>query len=119
MPGKKGMKHYSREIKLKAVRLYIEEGKKQAEIAEQLGVRDATRVKIWLRKYRQEGEKAFDRKPRTGPIGRRPKKENQAAYITRLEMENALLKKFHAELRKMELAKRNIGSSSDTEEPTQ
>lgn len=35
MPGKKGMKHYPRAIKLKAVRLFIEEGKKQAEIAEQ------------------------------------------------------------------------------------
>jgi transposase-like protein len=72
-----------------------------------------------LRKYRKEGKKAFERKPRSGLIGRPPKKENQAAYIARLEMENALLKKFHAELRKMELAKRNIGSSSDTEEPTQ
>lgn len=40
MPGEKGMTHYSREIKLKVVRLYIEEGKKQAEIAEQLAVRE-------------------------------------------------------------------------------
>jgi transposase len=119
MSGKKGMRHYSREIKLEAVRLYIEAGQRQADIAKQLGVQDATRIKIWLRKYRKEGEKAFERKPRTGLLGRPPKKENQAAYIARLEMENALLKKFHAELRKMELAKRNIGSSSDTEEPTQ
>jgi len=118
MPGKKGMKRYPREIKLKAVRLFIEEGKKQAEIAEQLGIRDPERVKIWLRKYRREGEKAFDPKRRTGLIGRPPKKENREAYIARLEMENALLKKFHAELRKGMLAKRNIGSSNDTEEPT-
>ena len=119
MSGKKGMRHYTRETKLEAIRLYIEEGKRQADITKQLGIQDATRVKIWLRKYRQEGEKAFDRKARTGLIGRPPKKENQAAYIARLEMENALLKKFHAELRKMELAQRNIGSSNDTEEPTQ
>jgi transposase len=119
MSGKKGMRHYSREIKLEAVRLFIEEGKKRADIAEQLGIPDPMRVKAWLRKYRKEGEKAFERKPRTGLIGRPPKKENQVAYIARLEMENALLKKFHAELRKMELAKRNIGSSNDTEEPIQ
>jgi len=119
MSGKKGMRHYPRETKLEAVRLFIEEGKRRAEIAEQLGISGPMRVKAWLRKYRQEGEKAFDPKCRTGRIGRPPKKENQAAYIARLEMENALLKKFHAELRNMELAKRNIGSLKDTEEPTQ
>ena len=118
MPGKKGMKHYSREIKLEAVRLDHEEGKTRAEIAEILGIRDPIRVKVWLRQYRKEGEGAFDRKRRTGLLGRRPKKENQEAYIARLEMENELLKKFHAELRKGRLAKRNIGSSNDTEETT-
>ncbi len=51
MPGKKGMKHYPWEIKLKGVRLFVEEGKMQAEIAEQLGIRDPERVKIWVRKY--------------------------------------------------------------------
>jgi hypothetical protein len=34
-------------------------------------------------------------------------------------MENALLKKFHTELRKIMLAKRDIGSSNITEEATQ
>ena len=33
-------------------------------------------------------------------------------------MENDLLKKFHAELRKLELAKRNIGSSTTKENDT-
>jgi len=119
MTGKKGMRHYSKETKLEAIRLFIEEGKRHADIAKQLGLRDTTRVKIWLRKYRREGEKAFDPKRRTGRIGRPPKKENREAYIARLEMENELLKKFHTELRKLELAKRNIGSSNDTEEPIQ
>jgi transposase-like protein len=118
MPGKKGMTHYPREVKLEAVRLFYGEDKTHAEITEILGIRDPGRVEKWLRRYRQEGEKAFDKKRRSGLIGRPPKKENQAAYITRLEMENALLKKFHTELRKAMLAKRNIGSSSDTEEHT-
>jgi len=34
--------------------------------------------------------------------------------LARLRMENELLKKFHAELRKDEFAKRNIGLLSDT-----
>jgi transposase len=116
MSGKKGMVRYPREVKLETVRLFYEEGKTYAEITEQLAIRDPGRVKKWMRRYRQEGEQAFEKKRRTGLVGRPPKKENQEAYIARLEMENTLLKKYHAELRKAMLAKRNIGSSSDTEE---
>ena len=116
MAGKKGMKDYPREVKLEAVRLFYEGGKSRKEIKEILGIRDVRRVDKWLQKYRQEGEAAFEKR-RGGP-GRQPKKENQEAYIARLEMENELLKKFHAELRKGMLAKRNIGSSADTEEST-
>ncbi|HLO16470.1 MAG TPA: helix-turn-helix domain-containing protein [Anaerolineales bacterium] len=111
MPGKKGMKHYSREVKLEAVRLFTEEGKSQAEIIAILGINNVRRVKQWLHAYRQEGEQAFEAKQHDGLVGRPPKRENTEAYIARLEMENDLLKKFHAELRKLELAKRNIGSS--------
>jgi transposase-like protein len=118
MPGKKGMKRYPREVKLEAVRLYLEEGKTQAEIIEELGVNNVRRVKQWLHAYRKEGESAFEEKDRKGMIGRPPKKENREAYIARLEMENDLLKKFHAELRKLAFAKRNIGSSTTKEENT-
>jgi transposase len=118
MSGKKGMKHYSREVKLEAVRLYNEEGKSQAQIVEELGINNTRRVKRWLQQYRQEGGRAFEKKLRKGMVGRRPKKENREAYIARLEMENDLLKKFHAELRKLEFAKRNIGSSTTKEEDT-
>jgi len=114
MVGKKGMKRYSREVKLEAVRLYEEEGKSQAEIIEELGINNVRRVKQWLHAYRQEGEAAFKQKGR----GRLPKKENREAYIARLEMEIDLLKKFHAELRKEELTKRNIGSSTAKKKST-
>ena len=110
MAGKTGMKRYSREVKLKAVLLFIEEGKSQAEIIKVLGINNVRRVKQWLHEYRQDGEQAFLAKPGKGPVGRPPKRENTEAYIARLEMENDLLKKFHAELRKLELARRNIGS---------
>jgi len=118
MSGKKGMAHYPVDVKVEAVRMYLEEGRTQAEIAEALGLRSAGRVKIWVRQYRQAGPTAFQRDKNKVKLGRPPKRENTAAYIARLEMENDLLKKFHAELRKQELAKRNIGSSTTKEKHT-
>jgi len=112
MAGKKGMKHYPVATKLEAVRLYREEGKSYKEITELLEIADRGRVKKWLRDYRRKGEAAFHRDPQSYKGGRPLQRENVEAYIARLEMENDLLKKFHAELRKLELAKRNIGLST-------
>jgi transposase-like protein len=106
------MLHYSREVKKEAVRLYLEEGRPQAEIIEELGINNVRRVKQWLHKYRQEGENAFEPKTGERAIGRQPKRENTEAYIARLEMENDLLKKFRAELRKLAFARHNIGLST-------
>jgi hypothetical protein len=47
--------------------------------------------------------------------GRPRKSENVQTELERLRMENALLKKFHTELRNEALAKRNIGSSPTIE----
>jgi len=115
MAGKKGMKHFSKETKLLAVRLCLEAGKTHQQAAEELGLPRAELVEAWVRRYRREGQQGFDR-----TIGR-PRKtpETQAAYVARLEMENALLKKYHTELRKILLARRDIGSSSTTEEAIQ
>lgn len=110
-------KHYSKEVKMEAVRLF-EAGKTHAEITEELGIRDAQRTKKWIRGYREKGAEAFDEITRKGTKGRRPKKENTQAYIARLEMEVALLKKFHTELREKQLAVRTIGRSTTTEAST-
>lgn len=110
-------KHYSKEVKLEAVRLF-EAGKTHGEITARLGIRDAQRTKKWIRAYREKGAEAFDEMTKKGTRGRRPKKENTKAYIVRLEMEVALLKKFHTELRKEQLAPRNIGRSITIEEST-
>ena len=109
MAGKKGMTHYPVELKLEAVRMFCEEGKTHRAITEALGIRDPGRVRKWLRAYRREGAEAFNKAAKKKSPGRRPKKENTQAYIARLEMENALLKKFHTELRELRLAQRNIG----------
>lgn len=114
MSGKKGMVHYSKEKKLRAVKMCLEEGKTHAETALEMELPRAELVEQWIRRFRREGEAGFDK-----PIGRPRKKPlSQKDYITKLEMENALLKKFHSELRITMLARRNIGSSNTTEEST-
>jgi transposase len=116
MSGKKGMQRYPVEIKLEAVRMFMEEGKTRAEITKLLGIRDEGRVKMWVRQFRR------DRTGFSKPIGRPRKQaekvESPQEELKRLRMENDLLKKFHAELRKMELAQRNIGSSITKKKPT-
>jgi transposase len=92
MAGKKGMLRYPIEVKLEAVRLFLEEGKTRAEVTEILGLRDPGRVKDWVSQYRHE-EVAF-----TQLIGRPRKQvervESEAEELKRLRMENDLLKNF-------------------------
>lgn len=115
MSGKKGMNHYPVETKLEAVRLFFEEGKTRREITQTLELRSEGRVEIWVRQYRHEGAQAFLK-----PIGRpRKQVESEQTELARLRMENALLKKYHTELRTKALAKRNIGSSITIERNTQ
>ena len=112
MAGKKGMKPYPLELKLEAIRLFQEEGKTQAEITALLGIRHPDAVKEWLQIYRREGVVGLHKKRGRSHLG-----ESQEAELQRLRMENALLKKYHAELRKEGLAGRNIGSSTNNEKP--
>lgn len=107
MSGRKGMLHYRLEIKQEAVRLVEEEHWTYAMVAAQLNIRKAERIKAWVRMYRQEGELSFHK-----PIGRPTKAQRQERELERLRMENKLLKKFHTELREMQLAQRNIGRST-------
>lgn len=116
MAGKKGAKHYGVEVKLEAVRLFLEEGKTRAEIAKILGLRSEGRVKTWVSQHRHE-ENAF-RKPIGRPRKQTDKPESVEEELKRLRMENELLKKLQAELRKEALVKRNIGSSTTREKST-
>ena len=103
-------------MKREALRLFLEEGVPAGEILQRFSIIDRNRISAWARQYQKEGEAMFaDRRSRSG---RKPKKENTAAYIARLEMEVDLLKKCHAELRQGSLAKRDIGSSKTTGEDT-
>ncbi len=114
MSGKEGMKGYPVELKLEAMRLYYEEGKTRAEVTALLEIRHPHAVKEWGQKYRREGASAFGKAK-----GRPRKRENEQAELERLRMENVLLKKFHTELRKVQLAQRNIGRSTTTKKNMQ
>lgn len=113
MSGIKGMIHHPVGVKLEAVRMFYEEGMTRQEISAALGLSSGECVERWVRRYRREGEKGFCK-----PIGRPRKVQTEASRMQQLEMENALLKKYHTELRKSLLAKRNIGSSISTGEDT-
>src|SRR5574340_1261124 len=114
MSGRKGMVHYALEVKREAVRLVEEEHRSYAEVAEHLGIRKAERIEKWVAMYRREGERSFRRR-----IGRPRKAESEQSELERLRMENALLKKFHSELRKLQLAQRNIGRSITTKKSSE
>ena len=113
MAGKKGMKHFCLETKLLAVQMHLKQGYTQKQVSEELSLPRKELVEQWVRRYRREGVQGFQKakgRPRKQPL-------TQENYIARLEMENALLKKYHTELRKSMLAKRDIGSLNITEEP--
>jgi transposase len=109
MTGKKGMKRYRAEVKLEAVRRFLEEGQTHGQITAALGIADPQRLDKWLRQYRAEGASAFAK-----PKGRPRKAVGPQQELEQLRMEVALLKKLHSELRKLQLAQRNIGRSTTT-----
>jgi len=115
MTKHKGNKDYPEEIKREAIQLYLEEKWPPARIKEKLSLIDEGRVPKWARQYQNEGEAMFAKKKRGRP---KKKTDDQEAYIAQLEMEVDLLKKFHAELRQISLAKRDIGSSKTTGKDT-
>jgi len=94
MSGKKGMKHYPVEVKQEAVRLFLEEGKTYQRIAEELAIRKAARIKVWVRDFRREGPAGLTK------VKGRPRQGEQSE-LERLRMENYLLKKYHEELQKL------------------
>ena len=102
MAGKKGMRHYSVALKEQAVHLALTEARTATEIAVMLELREASQVAVWVRAYRREGKAGLCK-----PQGR-PRQMPQSE-LARLQMENALLKKWHSELRGPMRAKRNIG----------
>lgn len=118
MPRKKGSIDYPKWMKRNAIREYLDRDQTYKEITARYEIRDPDRVRRWVGQYRKEGEGMFENLRKRSGRKQSSKNENDAQKIARLEMENDLLKKFHAELRKIELAERNIGQSKKTKKNT-
>ncbi len=99
-------KKYSKETKLKAVDMYLNQHIGANTIAKELGLSEKKRVYDWIKKYQAEGAKAFDVENRgiksigqtNGSRRGRPKTkfssiEEEVEY---LRMENEFLKKLQA-----------------------
>lgn len=81
---------YDKDFKLSAVKLVVEAGKKQAEVARDLGISNQT-LSGWIKVYNQDKEESF---VGSGNLKSEDKiaKEYQK-QIRELEEENAILKK--------------------------
>lgn len=101
----KGQKYetYSEELKQRAIELRLQ-GMTKAAVAKELGITNLERLKVWMRKYKQQGEFGL-----VDTRGRRKKYVDQERYVKRLEMENAVLKKWLA-ITKGEVYQSSIGS---------
>lgn len=97
MAGKKGMKHYHypEELKLKAVRMHLEERMPSAEVMKQLGINSRARLLAWCEAYRKYGPVGLRAKPKGKP-GKMPNTpQAKLEYeLKHLKMENELLRNF-------------------------
>ncbi|MCY7540301.1 transposase [Bacillus pumilus] len=68
--------HYSKEFKIKAVKMYEEGNKSYRSLSEKFGLRSSTQLKSWIRKYR-EGQSFEDLRGKhtksENPFSGRPK----------------------------------------------
>lgn len=93
MAGKKGMTHYPLEFRQEIVRKRFEVGNSITQLCNEYGL-NHTQVEAWCRWQRQYGIP----KQLTGKKRGRPRisgDETLEQKVKRLEMENALLKKFN------------------------
>lgn len=92
MAGKKGMRHYPLEFRQMIVDLHLKEGVGTQELCLRYELH-RSQVKAWSRWQLEFGT---PEKPQLKPKGRaKSTGETDKEKIARLEMENALLKKFH------------------------
>ncbi|MDQ0862411.1 MULTISPECIES: helix-turn-helix domain-containing protein [Bacillaceae] len=102
-------KTYTKEIKLKAINLYINDMGIRS-ISKELGI-GYTTIQRWISHYKSEGVQGLEEKRGTSrsQFKGRPNKdyESEAEKINRLEAENAFLKKLLAAKRGMLKEKKN------------
>src|ERR1041384_1193606 len=93
MVSKEKRRRFSREFKLEAVRMVLESGRKQVDIARELGINPEVLYR-WTRKHRLDPRESF---PGNGKLKERDKQVEQLQReVTRLKAELAFLKKVSA-----------------------
>jgi transposase len=100
-------KSYTEELKMEAIRLHIEDKWTYRQITEHLGIQDKTRMKVWMRLYRDKGQFGL-----LDQRGRRKEYINQDRYVQQLERENRTLKKC-LEIWMREVRKKGMPSSKN------
>ncbi len=81
-------KHYTREFKIQAARLVVNEGYSQAQAARRLGV-SSNSINNWIKQFRKSGDLVEDQETiQTTEALRNLRKENRE-----LRLENEILKK--------------------------
>jgi transposase len=97
-------KHYSPEAKLAAIEKFLA-GTTKAEIIDEFHISNRALFNKWLAIYRTQGAEGLAGKPKGRPKRRVDQsQETLEQKVYRLEMENAVLKKFHALMAKEEAA---------------
>lgn len=89
---------YSKDFKLKAVKMKLEQGYSNKMVLEDLGLPSASMFKYWVSNYRKYGEAGLEDHRGKKSAGRPRKRpltvpEEMQKRIRRLEMENEILKK--------------------------
>lgn len=92
---------YSQELKIAAVRDFLNEGLSKPEIMEKYGILSRTPLERWIKKYREGGPDALAPKPRgrrrrRGPLVFESREEELLARIQELELELAIQKRINA-----------------------
>lgn len=99
--SKRIYKNYTKEFKLKAIKMYLDEGLSSYQVASKLNIKSKTQVINWVKQFQEKGETSFDIENRgraTGGKKGRPKTkfnslEEEVEY---LRMEVEFLKKLRA-----------------------
>lgn len=90
---------YSKKLKLAAVKTYLSSNISAEVLAKNLGVKSDTQILDWVRKYKELGEAAFDRKRKIiideKKIERKKKRLSLKKENEYLKMENEYLKKLY------------------------
>jgi transposase-like protein len=93
MAGYKGMAKYSRELKVKACKMYFENGKKVVDICKELGIKNRAQPQSWLNEYRNGG--GYDAVGIKEKGKKKLSRIDETAYrIRQLTIENELLRDF-------------------------